>query len=389
MRRGSSPPAGERSPRRRSTSLPPREAQRRLPPPGAPDRRGRLAASPFAIPGPGWKDVARRLHRELAEDNLTLIAAGVAFYFMLSIFPGLIAVVSIWGLVAEPAEVARLMTQVFALLPPEAAMVVAEQLDDLTSSDASGLGFSALVSLAVALWSASKGAKALLAGLNVAYDESEKRGAVRLQATALAFTVGFVVFVTLSLALIAGLPALVARLPLGPAAQATSVGASWLALFALVLAALAVVYRYGPSRDQPRWRWVGIGSVAAATLWLAASAGFSFYASRFGSFNETYGALAGAVLMLLWLQITAFVVLFGAELNAETEHQTARDSTVGPPRPMGQRDAAMADTLGEAYGVEASGVRPAPPPAREPERALPETWRRTSAARGDSPAERR
>ena len=370
---------------RRSNSLPPEEALRRLPPPGAPDRRGRLAASPLGIPPLGWKDVLRRLRVELAEDNLTLLAAGIAFYFMLSIFPGLIAFVSIWGLVADPAEVARRMEQLFTLLPTEAAMVVAHQIDDLTSRSGSGLGLSALVSIAVALWSASKGAKALLAGLNVAYDEVERRNMVRLQAMALLFTVGFVLFVTVSLTLIAGLPALVERLPLGAAGKATSVGLSWVLLFALVLGALSVVYRYGPSRDEPRWRWVSVGSLAAAVLWLAASAVFSFYASRFGTFNETYGTLAGAVLLLLWLQITAFVVLLGAELNAEAEHQTAVDSTEGEPLPMGQRDATMADTLGEASGTEASGVAPTPPPLPDGERTLAANWRRTSAASGDAP----
>ena len=362
---------------------------RRLPPPGAPDRRGRLADHPLEIPKLGWKDVLRRLRFELKEDNLTLLAAGIAFYFMLSIFPGLIATVSIWGLAADPADVARRMDQLFALLPPEAAMVVAQQLADLTRSDSSGLGLSALVSLVVALWSASKGAKALLAGLNVAYDEVEKRSMVRLQAVALLFTVGFVLFVTVSLALIAGLPALVERLPLGPAARAASVAASWGLLFVLALVALAVVYRYGPSRDEPRWRWVGVGSVTAAVLWLAASSVFSFYASRFGSFNETYGTLAGVVLLLMWLQITAFVALFGAELNAETEHQTAVDSTEGEPRPMGQRNATMADTLGEASGTEASGVRPAPPPEPDGERSLAANWRRTSEASGQAPHRRR
>lgn len=370
---------------RRSNSLPPDEAVRRLPPPGAPDRRGRLADSPLAIPGLGWKDVLRRLRTELAEDNLTLLAAGIAFYFMLSIFPGLIAFVSIWGLVADPAEVSRRMEQLFALLPPEAAMVVASQIDDLTSRSGSGLGLSAVVSIGVALWSASKGAKALLAGLNVAYDELEKRSMVRLQAMALLFTVGFVLFVTVSLTLIAGLPAVVERLPLGSAARTTSVATSWLLLFGLVLGALAVVYRYGPSRDEPHWRWVSVGSLAAAVLWLAASAVFSFYAARFGSFNETYGTLAGAVLLLLWLQITAFVVLLGAELNAEAEHQTALDSTEGEPLPMGQRNATMADTLGEASGTEASGAQPSPPPVPDGERTVAAHWRRTSAASGDAP----
>jgi membrane protein len=333
-------------------SLPPAEARRRVPPPGAPDPRGRRARTPSQLPRRGWRDVLLRVKREVKDDNLSLLAAGVAFYFMLSIFPGLLATVSIWGLVADPLEIEQQIRVMLRLLPREAALLLGDQLHEIASRDAAGLGFSAVASIGLALWSASKGAKAVIAGINVAYDEAEKRNAVRVQAMALLLTVGFVFFVALSLTLIAVLPTVLERLPLGELGRVAAGGLTWVLLLALVLVALAAVYRYAPSRNEPRWRWVSVGSLTAALLWLGASALFSWYAAHFGSFNETYGTLAGAILLILWLQITAFVVLLGAELNAEAEHQTAADTTEGPPRPMGEREATMADTLGGAYGPE-------------------------------------
>jgi membrane protein len=313
------------------------------------------------LPRLGWRDVLLRVWKELEQDNLSLLAAGVAFYFMLSIFPGLLATVSIWGLVADPLEIEQQMRAMLRLMPREAALVIGGQLHQLASRPAGGLGLSALVSIGLSLWSASKGAKALITGLNVAYDEDEKRGAVRLQAVSLVFTAGFVVFVTLSLAVIAVLPALLGRLPLGGAAKVLASGLTWLVLLLLALGALAVVYRYAPSRNEPRWHWVSVGSLAGAVLWLVASALFSWYASTFGSFAESYGTLAGAILLMLWLQITAFVTLLGAELNAEVEHQTAVDTTDGPPKAMGRRAAVMADTLGTPSTPEA---QKRPPPRR-------------------------
>jgi membrane protein len=388
-------PKGSRSAPRRNpapldpTSLPPEEAAARIPPPDAPDPRGRRADHPLEIPRHGWKDVLLRVKREIEADNLALLSAGVAFYFMLALFPALIALVSIWGLVADPADLGREMQRLLALLPREAAALLAGQLDEIGRGEEAGLGLSAAIAVLVALWSAAKGAKALLAGLNVAYDEVEKRGTVRLHAVALLFTLGAILFASVSLALIAGLPALIDRLPLGPAGKAVTLLANWAVLLALVLGALAVVYRFGPSRNEPRWRWVSVGSIAAAALWLAASAGFSFYAARFGSFNETYGTLAGGVLLLTWLQITAFVTLLGAELNAEAEHQTALDSTEGPPKPMGKRRAQMADTLGEASGVEATGVSASLPPAPDGAGVVSGNWSRLAAAGGKRAAGRR
>lgn len=315
------------------------------------DGRGRKAIHPFQIPASGWKDILLRVKEENTADNLALVAAGVAFYFMLSLFPALIATVSIYGLVADPVTVERQVAQLLSIMPSEAGALIAGQLRALGSGEGGGLGLSLAIGLLLAIWSAARGAKALIIGLNIAYEETERRGFVRQQLVALAFTVGFVLFAGVSLALIAALPHLVDSVPLGGLGPTATFVATWALLLVLLLLGLAVVYRYGPARNHARWQWVSVGSVVAAVLWLLASLGFSWYASRFGSFNETYGTLAGGVLLLLWLQITAYVTLLGAELNAEVEHQTAEDSTVGEPKPMGQRDAEMADTLGAALGA--------------------------------------
>lgn len=314
------------------------------------DPRGRDASRPGKIPAKGWKDVLLRVKAEIGGDNLSIVAAGIAFYVMLSIFPALVAAVTIYGLVADPAQVETVVANLSGVLPPLALGLVEEQLHGLVQSSSSTLGWGAVLSILVALWSAAKGAKALITGVNVAYDESESRGFIELQGLALVFTLGFIVMGVISVGLIAVLPNLLDRLPLGPTGTFVAFAAQWIVLLALILGALAMVYRYGPAREDARWSWVTLGSVIAGALWLAASALFSWYATSFGNFNETYGALAGVVVLLLWLQITFFLVLLGAELNAELEHQTARDSTTGEPQPMGERGAVKADTLGEARG---------------------------------------
>jgi membrane protein len=328
------------------------QASRADDPPADPrDGRGREARHPLQIPSTGWKDILLRVKAETKADNLALVAAGVAFYFMLSLFPALIATVSVYGLVAAPATVEQQVATVLTILPREAGSIIADQLRQIGHGESAGLGLSLALSLAIALWSAARGAKALIIGLNIAYEETEVRGLVRKQLVALAFTLGFILFASASLGLIAVLPHVTEHLLLGSLSGPATFTLTWALLLVLLLIGLAAVYRYGPARRHARWQWVSVGSLVAASLWLLASLAFSWYASRFGSFNETYGTLAGGVLLLLWLQITAFVTLLGAEINAEIEHQTAVDSTVGPPKPMGERDAVMADTLGAALGA--------------------------------------
>lgn len=315
---------------------------------GAPqDGRGRTAQAPSHIPARGWWDVLMRVKDETSDDNLSIIAAGVAFHWLFALFPALVALVSIYGLVADPADVERHLGATSGLLPGDVQKIIGEQLHSLTGSSQTTLGVSLLFSVLVALWSATKGASALMTGLNVVYDEDEKRGFFKTTLVSLALTAGLILFVVVALALVAVLPAVMGLIGLEAVTRTLLQWLRWPLLAAFVALGLAAVYRYAPSRDEPKWRWVSWGSVLATVLWLVASAGFSFYVSNFASYNETYGSMGGIIVMLMWLFITAYVILLGGELNAELEHQTAEDTTSGQPQPMGQRNAEMADTVGE------------------------------------------
>lgn len=301
------------------------------------DDRGREATSPTEIPPRGWKDVLARTFAEAKQDQLTLLAAGVAFFGLLALVPGLFALVSIYGLVADPADVTRHVDDLLGTAPSEVREFVSQQLESVTGTDEGAAGLSAALGVLVALWSASSGMKHLLDALNAAYDEVEGRGMLKVRALSLGFTVGAVVFVLGAVVVITVVPELVP----GPLALLR-----WPLLGAAFVGALAVLYRYGPSRDNPEWHWTTPGALVATALWLVASGLFSLYTSSFASYNETYGSLGGVVVVMLWLFITAAVVLLGAELDAELERQTTHDTTEGRDRPMGQREAYAADTVG-------------------------------------------
>lgn len=308
--------------------------------------RGRLAAQPQEIPARGWRDILLRVYGRIGEDNLSLVAAGIAFYGLLALFPALAAAVSIYGLVSDPAQVEQQFGAVGGVLPQEAQGLVAGQLHRIASTSSQALGWGLFGGLALALWSAAAGVKALMTALNVTYDEPERRGFLRFNATALLLTLGAIVFALISLALIVALPALLGNLGLGEVARVAVSALRWPLLAAAVLVGLAVLYRYGPSRDRARWQWVSGGAAIATVLWLVVSGLFSFYVSNFAGYNETYGSLGAVVILLMWFYLTAFIVLLGGALNAEMEHQTRQDTTEGESRPMGERGARMADTVG-------------------------------------------
>jgi membrane protein len=310
-----------------------------------PDPKGRLADRPTKIPPPGWMAIFKRTWSELTKDNVGLISAGVAFYFLLALAPALASFVSIYGLVLEPSEVQTQVEDLSTVLPADARSIITDQLERIVSQPDATLGLSFIISLGLALWSTSAATKSIMTAMNIAYEEKEKRGFIRFNANALMLTLGAIVFIAVSLALIAVVPAVIDRLGLGRAGEIAVAVLRWPILGVLVLGGLAAMYRYAPSRDEPKWSWVTTGSVVATVLWLAASAGFSLYVSKFGNYNETYGSLGAIVVMMLWMYITAYVVILGAELNAEMEHQTARDTTVGPEKPLGQRRAYVADTV--------------------------------------------
>jgi membrane protein len=307
--------------------------------------RGRDAPAPSKIPPPGWKDILWRTWQEFNNDRVPAVAGSVAFFGLLSVFPALAAFVSLYGLFADVQTVLKQLDLLAGLLPRDALQFVGEQMLRIAEGRGDRLGLAFAFSLALSLWSANAGMKALFDGLNVAYEEKEKRGFFRLNAIALCFTVGGIVFVLAVLGLVVALPLALSLLGYSGANPMWML--RWPLLLAVVILALAGLYRYGPSRRQARWRWVTWGSVAAALLWLVASMAFSFYVGRFAHYDRTYGSLGAVVGFMTWIWLSVIVVLLGAELNAEIEHQTAVDSTVGTPKPMGTRHAKMADTLGK------------------------------------------
>ena len=306
---------------------------------------GVTARKPTEIPARGWQQILARAWAENKVDNMPVIAGGVAFFGFLAAFPALIAMISIYGLVASPATVTRQVDQLSSSLPRSAHALIAEQLRNLTSHSGGALTLGLVLSILGALWSASGGVGNLITAVNVAYDETETRGFVRLRLTSLALTLGAIVFVLLTFGLVAVVPAVLDALPLGVVGTVLAQVIRWVLLLGVMAGSLAVLYRVAPDRDAPRFRWVSLGSVVVTVVWALVSLLFSFYVNNFGSYDKTYGAIAGVIVLMLWLYLTCYLVLLGAEINAETEHQTAHDTTEGEPLPMGRRHATVADTL--------------------------------------------
>src|SRR5690606_31867350 len=299
--------------------------------------RGRDARGPGDIPSRGWRDVLLRVKEESSKDNASLIAAGLALYALLAIFPALAAAVSLYGLFASPDQIAQQVDSLTGVLPQQAADILRTALQNLASQQGQALGVGAIIGFLLALWSARKGVVALMTATNIAYDEEEERGFFKQLFVSLAFTLAGVMAFVLIVALAVGLPVMLRALGVPSIVETLLSLARWVVLWLLVVLALAVVYRFAPDRDRPQWRWVSWGSAIAATLWLIASLGFSYYVQNFGSYGETYGALGGVVVMLLWFYLSSYVVILGAEINAEMEHQTERDTTSGDEKPLGER----------------------------------------------------
>jgi membrane protein len=297
---------------------------------------GAHADTPAEIPARGWRQVLlRALHRGFL-DRVTLISAGVAFFGFMALFPSLIAGVLLYGLVSTPADLAEHVEALARTLPPDAAAVVAGQMEDLVGTDQRRLGIAAVASVLVALWSAFVGMDHLLISVNVVYEETERSGFWRRRVHALLFTLAAAVVFAILLALVAVVPVVVdggVLLGLG----------RWLLVSTVFALSLGAIYRYGPDRRRPQVSWVTVGALVATGFWLVASAGLSVYVAEFDRYARSYGALAGVVVLLVWMWLSCVAVLLGAEINAEAEHQTDRDSTVGPDLPRGSRRAVKAD----------------------------------------------
>ncbi|UWQ53328.1 YihY/virulence factor BrkB family protein [Leisingera caerulea] len=310
--------------------------------------RGRQADAPHKIPPKGWKDIALRVKDEIATDHVGLIAAGVAFYGLMALFPAITALLAIGGLMIEPSQIVDQISQLEGVVPDEVMEIVIGQATQVAGSREGGLGLAAVAGILIALYSASKGMNSLIEGMNVAYDEEERRGFFIKTFVTLVLTLFLIAGLLMGLLATLAVPSVIALIDAGPVTEILGTLLVWGVLLLTTMAGLAVLYRYGPSRDKPEFLWASPGAIAACVLWLAGSAGFAFYVGNFGSYNESFGALAGVVVLLMWLWISAFIVLLGAEINAEVEAQTAYDTTVGPAEPMGQRGAVKADKLGAA-----------------------------------------
>jgi membrane protein len=323
-----------------------REAQRPAPEvPSESELPGVHAEKPTEIPARGWVQIVKRAWAENSADNMPIIGAGVAFFAFLALFPALIATISLYGLVASPETVARQIQSLSDQLPAEAQTLLSEQLNSIVDNSGGALTLSLIISIAAALWSAAGGTGNLITAVNLAYDEVETRSFVKRKALALGLTLGAIIFVLLTIALIAVVPAVLDALPLGVVGTVLAQVLRWVLLLGVMAGALSVLYRVAPDRDAPKFRWVSLGSIVVTVIWALVSLLFSLYVNNFGSYDKTYGAIAGVIVLMLWLQLTVFLVLLGAEINSEAEHQTSADTTEGEPQPMGQRDATMADEL--------------------------------------------
>jgi membrane protein len=310
--------------------------------------RGRGAHYPWTIPWKGWRDILWRTYKQFNEDRLLAVAAGVVFYVLLALFPGISAFVSLYGLFADRATLADHLGIIATIAPAEAYGIIANQITRVMKTGNDQLGLTFLISFGLALWSANAGMKAVMDALNVAYEEKEERGWISFNVESLLFTLGCIGGLLLAIAAVVVLPLALNLLGLSAITEAIIFYLRWPALLLLLVTFLSTLYRFGPSRRHAKWTWLTPGSVVASILWLAGSFLLSWYLENFANYNAVYGTLGAAIGLMMWLWLSAIAVLFGAELNAEIEHQTARDTTVGAPKPLGARGATMADTVGQA-----------------------------------------
>lgn len=287
-----------------------------------------------------------RVKDQLDTDNVSIVAAGLALYSLLAVFPSLAAAVAIYGLIASPEAIQAQMSAFGGMLPSGTIEILQSQLHELVSQRNEALSIGVIVGIVLALWSARKGMVALITAMNVAYNEHDRRSFLVRLLLSLCFTIGGVLGFLMVILLGVAVPVVLKFLPLGMAAEWVLLGVRWALLWLIAIFALAALYRFAPHRTRPRWEWVNAGSVIAATLWLIGSVLFAVYVRNFNSFGEAYGAIAGVVVMLMWFYVSSFVVILGAEINSELERQTVNDTTIGPTKPIGERGAYSADTVG-------------------------------------------
>lgn len=304
---------------------------------------GREATRPYYIPPAGWWQIAKRVVSKASSDNLSVVSAGCAFYALFAIFPALTASISLYGLTADAATVERQFSILETVLPPQAYEIVIDQIRRIAETSGQTLGWSFGVSLAIALWSANLGVQAMFSALNIAYGEPERRSFLRFYLSAIGYTIIGILGGVVMLFAIVYVPILFDDAGHPEAYERLVTLLRWPVFLLFTLTLLALIYRYGPSRRSAKWQWVTVGSVFAALVWLLASLGFSYYVSNFANYDKMYGSLGAVIVLLFWLYISFYIVLLGAQINAQVELQTVKDTTTGAPRPMGQRGAFVAD----------------------------------------------
>ncbi|MDU9006946.1 YihY/virulence factor BrkB family protein [Sedimentitalea todarodis] len=306
--------------------------------------RGRHAQNPSEIPATGWRDVLWRVYTGTSDNNIFLVAGGVTFYLLLAVVPGLAAFVSLFGLFADPVAISEHIASLRGVLPSEGIKLLQSELDALLLQERGTLTFGFLLSYVFTFWITNNSVKAMLGALNVAYDEIEKRSFIQLTLASFAFTLAAMATVIVILTAIATIQ--VTNSAESPLHSSVLRILQWPVLMIMVALGLAVLYRYGPSRSSPKWRWVSWGSTLATVVWIASSFAFTMYLENFANYNATYGSLGALVGFLFWVWISVLIVIVGASLNAEMERQTAKDTTDPPDQEMGKRGAVVADTLG-------------------------------------------
>lgn len=315
-----------------------RSAQNRKPASADAFDRGRNETTPSEMPTKNWKEIALRTYGAISEDRVFALAAGSTYYVLLSFFPAMAALIAVYGLFSDPGQIGQQIEALQGLLPSGALDVLAEELKRVTSQSNGTLSFALIAGVAVALWSANSGVKALFDALNQVYGEKEERSFVKLNLVSLAFTAGCIILLAVAIAAVIALPVIVHTIGLPSEVAVPVQMGRWPLILILITGALAILYRFGPSRRNAKWRWVTWGSALAAILWIIASISLSWYAANFGSFNRTYGSLGAIVGFMVWIWISMIVILAGAALDAELERQTVRDrDTSGPVKPVRQR----------------------------------------------------
>jgi membrane protein len=320
--------------------------------------RGRRSRNPLRIPFAGWKDILWRTYARINDDRLLATAAGVVFFALLAVFPAVTALVSSYGLFADPTTIGANLQTLSLMLPEGSFQIVQDQIARVLDKGSTALGWTFLFGLALAVWSANAGVKAVIDALNVAYEEREKRSFVKLNLMSLAFTTGGIAALLVMVGAVVAYPLALDHLGLAPESRFIIGLVRWPLLFVILLLALGVLYRFGPSRRAARWEWLSVGTLVAALVWIAGSSALSWYLQNFGNYNATYGSLGAAIGLMMWMWMSAIIVLCGAELNSEIERQTAVDTTVGHPKPLGARGAVKADSLGPAVPRQKNNTGP-------------------------------